>query len=833
MHGGVTVGWIKNYVANTMATVRWKDPVDTYSDLPITGNSENDARFVKDTDELYVWSIAAASGNLTDWKLIKSFGTHASSHENSGSDEINIANLSGELADEQKSNWSKLSDKPSSLVADIDDAVTKKHSHSNKATLDLIEESFTTALKNKLDGIEASAVALSTVKADSDINDAISKKHEHSNKTELDLVTDGDHDVRTDNPHTVTKSQVGLSNVDNKSEATIIADVKADADVADAISKKHNHSNKATLDLIEEAFTTALKNKLDGIEASAVALATVKADTDISSVISSKHTQGTDQKLDEGGANEVTAAQVKGAVDASHSHSNKATLDLIEEAFTTALKNKLDGIEAGATADQTGAEIKALYEAEADTNAFTDTLLSKLNGIEASAVSLATVKADSDISDAISKKHTQNTDTDLDATFEATFVKKVDNVNVLSDITSAGADIEDAVTKKHEHSNKVTLDLIEEAFTTALKNKLDGIEASAVALTTVKADADISDAISKKHSQNTDTSLGAQSANLDMNTHKIVNVVDPTSDQEAATKKYVDDNAGGGAASGDLEGTWPNVTIKDNVVDNNCMADDAIHQGELYTATGEVTLSPGAYGSGLYTLPGGTYAFYPQTKHSQSGDRLSVMIVGLEINVSEPEVAFQTVSTSYVTRISLACDGSTAYVQSRYIQSSGKEHWTYLLYNRNNGKVYASWSAPDHPCYGHGGDENEIPHPFDNIKDFHIDKSLVINWKRGEFLPDGWEIILVNNYNLDEIKAKTNRNKGILEVIEKEYEVDELSTPSFEPREIIEIDEWGDRPGEVIKTYKNKTRFGKIKTLKRRIISELPEYIKYRNLRKK
>lgn len=32
---------------------------------------------------------------------------------------------------------------------------------------------------------------------------------------------------------------------------------------------------------------------------------------------------------------------------------------------------------------------------------------------------------------------------------------------------------------------------------------------------------------------------------VDMQTKKILNVVDPTSDQEAATKKYVDDNAGG------------------------------------------------------------------------------------------------------------------------------------------------------------------------------------------------------------------------------------------------------------------------------------------------
>lgn len=46
---------------------------------------------------------------------------------------------------------------------------------------------------------------------------------------------------------------------------------------------------------------------------------------------------------------------------------------------------KLDAIETGATADQTGAEIKALYEAEADTNAFTDADHAKLDGIEASA----------------------------------------------------------------------------------------------------------------------------------------------------------------------------------------------------------------------------------------------------------------------------------------------------------------------------------------------------------------------------------------------------------------------------------------------------------------
>ncbi|HBU62454.1 MAG: hypothetical protein CMH91_01405 [Oceanicaulis sp.] len=53
-------------------------------------------------------------------------------------------------------------------------------------------------------------------------------------------------------------------------------------------------------------------------------------------------------------------------------------------------KAKLDGIEAGATADMTGDEIKAAYEGEADTNAFTDAEKSKLGGIEAQATKNAT-----------------------------------------------------------------------------------------------------------------------------------------------------------------------------------------------------------------------------------------------------------------------------------------------------------------------------------------------------------------------------------------------------------------------------------------------------------
>ena len=53
--------------------------------------------------------------------------------------------------------------------------------------------------------------------------------------------------------------------------------------------------------------------------------------------------------------------------------------------MSVAHHDKLDGIEAGATGDQTAAEIRTLVEAATDSNVFTDADHSKLNGIEASA----------------------------------------------------------------------------------------------------------------------------------------------------------------------------------------------------------------------------------------------------------------------------------------------------------------------------------------------------------------------------------------------------------------------------------------------------------------
>ena len=79
--------------------------------------------------------------------------------------------------------------------------------------------------------------------------------------------------------------------------------------------------------------------------------------------------------IESGATADQTAAEIRTLVE-SASDSN---------VFTDADHSKLNGIESGATADQTAAEIRTLVDGASDSNVFTDALLSKLNGIEASA----------------------------------------------------------------------------------------------------------------------------------------------------------------------------------------------------------------------------------------------------------------------------------------------------------------------------------------------------------------------------------------------------------------------------------------------------------------
>ena len=97
------------FVFDNDGLVHMKESVDTYNSLPITGNTENDVRITRDTDIMYTWSIAASGGTLNDWLAIGPISSV---------------------------DWSAITNKPTSDVADIDDAVSKRHTQDTDQKLD-------------------------------------------------------------------------------------------------------------------------------------------------------------------------------------------------------------------------------------------------------------------------------------------------------------------------------------------------------------------------------------------------------------------------------------------------------------------------------------------------------------------------------------------------------------------------------------------------------------------------------------------------------------------------------------------------------------------------
>ena len=137
------------------------------------------------------------------------------------------------------------------------------------------------------------------------------------------------------------------------------------------------------------------------------------------------------------------------------------------EVFTSADHSKLDGVEAGATADQTGAEIKSLYEGEADTNAFTDADRTKLDGIEDGATATTNITG-SEVKSLYEGELDTNAFTDADQT-------KLAGIEAGATADQTGAEIKSLYEGEADTN----------AFTDADRTKLDGIEDGATATTTL------------------------------------------------------------------------------------------------------------------------------------------------------------------------------------------------------------------------------------------------------------------------------------------------------------------------------------------------------------
>lgn len=119
----------------------------------------------------------------------------------------------------------------------------------------------------------------------------------------------------------------------------------------------------------------------------------------------------------------------------------------------------------------------------------------------------------------------------------------------------------------------------------------------------------IDDAVTKKHIQGTDTSLGTQSQDLNMGTHKITNVVDPVANQDAATKKYVLDTGGAPADAKYLVGE-ANGTLSAEILTESIGLQNLILNGNFEYWYSGTSSAP----DGWTTAGGGTIAREETTK---------------------------------------------------------------------------------------------------------------------------------------------------------------------------------------------------------------------------
>jgi len=240
--------------------------------------------------------------------------------------------------------------------------------------------------------------------------------------TEVDPTVDSDAKIKAILVDEVTKTgdfTPGRMAKINNATGIIEQGTNTDTDVADAVTKKHTQNTDADLDATFEA--TFVK-KVDTVN---VLSDITSPGANIEDAVTKKHTSGS----------ETQGGDVSGTV-------GNASVDKIKR-----------GLDASKSATPAVGDIYLATDTDKLYKCITAEAWTLLKNLDLSGNNVADLaditSAGADIEDAVAKKHTQNTDTDLDADFEATFVKKADTVNVLSDITSPGADIEDAVSKKH------------------------------------------------------------------------------------------------------------------------------------------------------------------------------------------------------------------------------------------------------------------------------------------------------------------------------------------------------------------------------------------------
>ena len=317
-------------------------------------------------------------------------------------------------------NWKKVivsGSSPSFSAISVDGTVTANAFSGDGSNITGIsgtsDNNFTNALLTKLNGIEASATADQTaaeirtlVGSASDSNVFTDADH-----TKLDGIATNANNFSLGNATTeelggvivgsglsVSEGTISVTNEFSAADGTKLDGIETSADVTDA-------TNVAAAGAIMDGdFTSNGFMKRTGAGTYTVdtstyltTLGSVTGHSDVSSagsgaiITSAERTKlsGIATNANNFSLSAATTEELGGIIVGSGlSITEGGTLSAdsqTDENFTTADHSKLDGIESGATADQTAAEIRTLVGSASDSNVFTDVDHTKLDAIEASA----------------------------------------------------------------------------------------------------------------------------------------------------------------------------------------------------------------------------------------------------------------------------------------------------------------------------------------------------------------------------------------------------------------------------------------------------------------
>ena len=250
---------------------------------------------------------------------------------------------------------------------DVTANTANRHVHNNKVVLDATTDSFTTQLHNAID-TNTAKVGITQVQANAIV--ANSAKIGITQSQADAIVASTTHkNITSGNPHQVTKTEIGLSDVTNHD---FTDEVNANT------SARHNHANKLVLDATTVAFTTSQANAII-INSSKVGITQAQADAIIANTAKVGIT--TQQAADivsanvhrstiTGNVHQVTKAdvglgnvpnhdfttEVNTNTAAQHSHVNKIILDAIDTPFTSTQANAITANTAKVGITQTQAD---------------------------------------------------------------------------------------------------------------------------------------------------------------------------------------------------------------------------------------------------------------------------------------------------------------------------------------------------------------------------------------------------------------------------------------------------------------------------------------------